>query len=141
MKSTQSLYRYAERKRIEVINYPLPETASMSIDVGNGYIGMDYTRLETEADERVHLAHELGHCTTGAFYSRYARLDIRQRHENRADKWAIRRLISQEALDDAVADGHIEIWDLADFFGVTEEFMKKTICLYVNGNIASEIYF
>lgn len=141
MKSTQSLYRYAERKRIEVINYPLPETASMSIDVGNGYIGMDYTRLETEADERVHLAHELGHCTTGAFYNRYARLDIRQRHENRADKWAIRRLISQEALDDAVADGHIELWDLPDFFGVTEEFMKKTICLYVNGNIASEIYF
>ena len=141
MKSTQSLYRYAERKRIEVINYPLPETASMSIDVGNGYIGMDYTRLEPEADERVHLAHELGHCTTGAFYNRYARLDIRQRHENRADKWAIRRLISQEALDDAVADGHIELWDLADFFGVTEEFMKKTICLYVNGNIASEIYF
>ena len=141
MKSTQSLYRYAERKRIEVINYPLPETASMSIDVGNGYIGMDYTRLETEADERVHLAHELGHCTTGAFYNRYARLDIRQRHENCADKWAIRRLISQEALDDAVADGHIELWDLADFFGVTEEFMKKTICLYVNGNIASEIYF
>ena len=141
MKSTQSLYRYAERTRIEVINYPLPETASMSIDVGNGYIGMDYTRLETEADERVHLAHELGHCTTGAFYNRYARLDIRQRHENRADKWAIRRLISQEALDDAVAEGHIELWDLADFFGVTEEFMKKTICLYVNGNIASEIYF
>lgn len=141
MKGTQSLYRYAERKRIEVINYPLPETASMSIDVGNGYIGMDYTRLETEADERVHLAHELGHCTTGAFYNRYARLDIRQRHENRADKWAIRRLISQEALDDAVAEGHIELWDLADFFGVTEEFMKKTICLYVNGNIASEIYF
>lgn len=141
MKSTQSLYRYAERKRIEIINYPLPETASMSIDVGNGYIGMDYGRLETEADERVHLAHELGHCTTGAFYNRYAQLDIRQRHENRADKWAIRRLISSESLDNAVAAGHTELWDLAEYFCVTEEFMKKAVCLYVHGNIASEIYF
>ena len=140
MKNTQSLYRYAERKQIEIVNYSLPKTASVSVDVGSGYIGLDYSRLKTEADERVHLAHELGHCATGAFYNRYAKLDLLQKHENRADKWAIRRLIPRQDLDAAVADGHTELWDLAEFFNVTEDFMQKVVCYYVHGNLAAELY-
>ena len=63
------------------------------------------------------------------------------RHENRADKWAIRRLIPVAALDDAIASGHTDLWDLADYFGVTDSFLKKTLCLYVHGNLATELYF
>ena len=141
MKSTLSLYRYAEKRDIEIIDFPLPETVSMSIDSGSGYIGIDYGKIQSETEERVHLSHELGHCATGSFYNRYAKMDIRQRHENRADKWAIRKLIPVEKLDAAVADGHTELWDLADHFGVTEDFMKKAICLYTHGNLATELYF
>ena len=68
-------------------------------------------------------------------------VDSRQRHENRADKWAIRRLIPAKGLDIAVAEGHTELWDLADYFGVTEELMRKAVCLYTHGNLATELYF
>lgn len=142
MKELKSLYRLAERRNIEIINLPLPETASMSIELQDVcYIGIDNAVLDTSAEERTHLAHELGHCITGSFYSRHTQFDIRQRHENRADKWAVRRLIPLESLDDAVAEGHTELWDLAEFFGVTEEFMKKAVCLYTHGNLAAELYF
>ena len=142
MKSILSLYRYAEKRNIEIVTFPLPETASMSIEAESGacYIGIDYSKIETETDERVHLSHELGHCVTGSFYNRYAKMDIRQKHENRADKWAIRKLIPVEKLDTAVAEGHTELWDLADYFGVTEDFIKKAVCYYVHGNLAVESY-
>ena len=50
-------------------------------------------------------------------------------------------MITEEELDEAVANGHTEIWDLADYFDVTEEFMRKAVCLYTYGNLATELYF
>ena len=87
------------------------------------------------------MGHELGHCITGSFYNIHTAVDCRQRHENRADKWAIHTLIPVDALDDAIAHGCTEIWDLAEHFGVTEDFMRKAVCYYVHGNIAAELYF
>ena len=143
MVELRSLYRLAERRRIEVYPFPLPETGSLSVqdEAGRCYIGIDSGRAFTTSQERTHLAHELGHCVTGSFYSRYTKIDSRQRHENRADKWAVRKLISRGALDDAVADGCTELWELAERFGVSEELMKKAVCYYTYGNVAAELYF
>lgn len=137
------LYCEAEQEHIAVLRYPLPQTGSLSVMLPDGtcYIGMDDGICDSGTSERVHLSHELGHCVTGAFYNIYALADLRQRHENRADKWAIQRLIPVEQLDDAIACGHTELWDLAEYFGVTESFLKKAICYYVHGNLASELYF
>lgn len=137
------LYRDATREQIDILRYPMERNGSMSVMLPGGkcFIGMDDRVLDGSVQERVHLGHELGHCVTGSFYNIYAAADVRQRHENRADKWAIRRLIPVEALDDAIACGHTELWDLADHFGVTESFLKKAICYYVHGNLATELYF
>lgn len=137
------LYRQAKQEHIDILRYPLKETGSLSIQLPGGEccIGMDDRVLDSGIQERVHLTHELGHCMTGSFYNIHAAADLRERHENRADKWAIRRLIPVEQLDDAIAAGHTDLWDLADYFGVTEAFLKKAICLYVHGNTASELYF
>lgn len=114
----------------------------MSIQGDDGdFVLMDYSLIESGANEKVHLAHELGHCATGSFYNPYTTLNNRKKHENKADKWAIEQLISAEALDAAVADGHTEIYDLAEYFGVTEDFMRKAVCWYTKGNLAVELYF
>lgn len=137
------LYTQAEAQNIPVLRHKMEKCGSMSLLLPDGscVIGMDRRVADGGAQERVHLSHELGHCLTGSFYNRYAVADLRARHENRADKWAIRRLIPVSDLDDAIASGHTELWDLADYFGVTETFLKKAICLYVHGNVASELYF
>ncbi len=143
MTKVVELYTEAQKQNIPVIRYPMPQCGSMSLMTPEGacFIGMDEQVLDGGAQERVHLSHELGHCVTGSFYNRYAVADVRQRHENRADKWAIRRLIPVSELDDAIAAGHTELWDLADYFGVTEAFLKKAICLYVHNNLATDLYF
>lgn len=139
----RALYELAEQENIEIAQFPMEENGSISFATESGrcYIGMDKGIMDGSIQERVHLAHELGHCVTGSFYNRYSNFDSRQRHENRADKWAIRQLITEDALDQAVAEGHTEVWDLAEHFGVTEQFMKKAICLYVHGNVSEELYF
>ena len=136
-----SLYQYAERRGIDVDWVPMRRATSLSVPLGDGYaIALDPWKLGTLAQETVCLAHELGHCETGSFYNRYAALDVRQQHENRADKWAIRRLVPAEELDAAMADGCDTIPALADRFGVTEPFMAKAVCWYAHGNLAVEMY-
>lgn len=138
-----ALYGIARQENIEVIQYPLQETGSLSVMLEDGAccIGMDKSVQDGSVQERVHLGHELGHCATGSFYNIHAAADCRQRHENRADKWAITHLIPVDDLDQAVAAGYTEVWELAEHFGVTEDFMRKAVCYYVHGNLAAELYF
>ena len=139
----KALYDLAEKQNIQVLSFPMPQCGSMSLmsDSGSCCIGIDDSVRDGAAQERVHLGHELGHCLTGSFYNRWSPYDTRLRHEHRADKWAIRKLVPVDSLDDAVADGCTELWALADRFGVTESFMKKAVCYYVHGNLATELYF
>lgn len=138
-----ALYDFAEQQNIEVIPFPMKENGSMSIMLEDGrcVVGMDASVRDGQVQERVHLGHELGHCATGSFYNIYAAIDFRQKHENKANKWAIQQLIPVDDLDDAVAQGCHEIWELADRFGVTEDFIRKALCYYVHGNLATELYF
>ena len=139
----QDLYDFAKEQNIEVIQYPMRRNGSMSVMSQGGacYIGMDDCVRDGGAEERVHLSHELGHCMTGSFYNVYAALDRRQKHENKADKWAVQKLVPLEELNNAAKNGYREVWELAEFFNVTYEFMQKAICYYTHGNLAVNMYF
>lgn len=143
MRPLRELYQIAETEHIPVDHFRLGKREALSImdQDGQCYIAIDPRRITGEIDERLKLAHELGHCMTGAFYNQYSKYDCRQRHENTAHKWAIRELIPQDDLDDAIASGCTTLFALADHFGVTEAFIKKAVCYYVYGNVADELYF
>ncbi|MGN1114172.1 MAG: ImmA/IrrE family metallo-endopeptidase [Oscillospiraceae bacterium] len=120
------------RENITVMNVPCSQCGSMSLmaDSGNCYIGLDSSSELSAEEMLVHKAHEVGHCVEGAFYNRYSRLDVISRHEKRADSWAIKQLIPEDKLIKAFESGLLEIWQLAEKFGVTEEFMKKACRFY-----------
>lgn len=125
------LFRIAEDSGIHVEYCRLPLNESISARGKDGdFILLDYSLLYAGIQERVHLAHELGHCLTGSFYNRYSTHDIRGRHEYRADKWAIHRLIPRAELEQAVTKGVCESWELAEHFSVTEDLIQKALTLY-----------
>lgn len=126
-----SLYDIAVRDNIDVYSFDLNDCESLSLlEDGNCYIAIDPFKIDNEADEIVKLAHELGHCMTGAFYNQYSKLDIREKHERRADKWAIKKLIPEDELKKAVKSGRESRYELAEYFNVTEDFMQKAMDYY-----------
>ena len=143
MTSLLELYQIADQAHIEVDCFEMGKREAFSLmdEDGGCYIAIDPFKLTSETDEHMKLAHELGHCITGSFYNTSATCDVRRKHENRADRWAIRRLISAEELEAAVSAGYTEICDLAEYFGVPEDFMRKAVCLYTRGNLSIELYF
>lgn len=136
-----ALYAYAEDRGIDIDWIPMQRATSLSVPLEDSYaIALDPWKMETVAQEAVCLAHELGHCETGSFYNQYAKLDVRQRHENRADKWAICHLVPEGELGAALTGGCDTLPALADHFGVTVPFMRKAVCWYAYGNVAVDDY-
>lgn len=133
------LYRLAECDSVVVAAFALSKRESLSTMDSDGqcFVAIDPTKVTSTADEKTKLAHELGHCATGAFYNVYSPRDIRQRHENRADKWAIKTLIPEDELNAAVEHGCTELWELAEFFNVSEDLMRKAVSWYKYGNLYS----
>ena len=143
MKELVELYMLAEIDNIVVDSFRLNNSEALSImdEDGSCFIAIDPIKLTGCSDEKIKLAHELGHCKTGSFYNQYSSQDIRNKHENRADKWAITTLITKEELEEAVRQGNTEVWSLAEYFDVPEDFMRMVICWYIHGTLATELYF
>ena len=142
MNDLSNLYHIADNNDITVDCFKLEKREALSVmdEDGSCFIAIDPFQVRSDQDEKLKLAHEIGHCMTSAFYNFYSDSNIRQKEENKADKWAIEHLISKEELEDAVAEGNTEIWQLAEYFNVTETFMRKAVCWYKHGNLAVDLY-
>ncbi|MBR3144415.1 MAG: ImmA/IrrE family metallo-endopeptidase [Clostridia bacterium] len=128
---TNRLYAIAEKNGITVDRFDMQKTLSASVVMDNRcYIAVD--NCLSGRKEKVSLAHEVGHCVTGSFYNMYAPLDIRKKHEKRADRWAIKKLIPRSAFKKAVKGGADNLFALSEFFEVTPDFMQKAIDYYSN---------
>lgn len=126
------LYQLADAEHIPVYSFDLPQTQSLSLmnNDGSCAVAIDPFGLNSTKDEKIRLAHELGHCVTGSFYNRYSDFDIKAKSEYKADKWAIKKLIPKDELQAAFEQGYTEPWDLAEYFNVTEEFIIKAVNYY-----------
>lgn len=125
------LMKIAKSHDIQVFGAHIPACASMSIVSDRRYyIAIDLNAAASSADLNVKAAHELGHCRTGSFYNIHSPYDVRAKHEYRADKWAVHELIPFDKYQEALRAGYTEVWQLAEFFDVTEDFIRRAIYIY-----------
>lgn len=142
MDQTLSLYNELNRAGVRFYHWDLGDGNAATIELGGTYgVFMDFDNIPTSAEERVVVAHEGGHISTGATHAVSSPYDLIAKHEYKADKWAVQRLISADALDAAVAEGCTDLHSLAEHFNVTEAFMKKAVCFHTHGNLAADLYF
>lgn len=133
IKDLNDLYQIAEEEGVIVECFKLECAEALSLMQGkNTYIAIDPFKLKSIADEKVKLAHDLGHCTQGAFYNQYSPVDIVERSEYRANKWAIKKLVPKNELEKAYAEGETTLFGLSEHFGVTEQFMRLACDFYAN---------
>lgn len=142
MEQILALYDELNSAGVRFYHWDMDEGQACTIEIDGNYgIFMDFHNIRTEAEELVAVAHEGGHVATGATHRVSSPYDLVSKHEYKADKWAIQRLIPAHALDEAVADGYTDIYALADRFNVTVPFMKKAVCFHTHGNLATNLYF
>lgn len=126
--STDELLTYAESRGHVVYYTDLQEIKAITLDDGNGCIGLSKALYGIEEKEIA--AHELGHCEYGGTYNRYSPYDISAKAERRADKWAYYRLVPPGEIRAAFNDGVIEFWELAERFDVSCRFMGEALAYY-----------
>ena len=130
MTTYKELCDIAENDNILMLSGKLHNTPSMAIcDDGDCAIIFDYSKIDSNAKLLVCTAHEVGHCETGSFYTEKS-LELRCRMENRANKWAIKKLIPKNEMEQAIIDGNEEVWQLAEYFGITEDMVKFAFWVY-----------
>lgn len=131
------LYEIARENQITIDNYIMrSERGAFSVCLdGECYIALDPFRLKSTADEKAKLAHELGHCMTGAFYTEYSGLATRRHQEIKADKWAINKTIPRAELYAAYKRGYTQPWEVADYFDVPEDFARKAMIYYRDNSL------
>ena len=137
-----ALYQKLSKAGTRFYIWDLEKDKAVTLEVDGTYgIFMDFDNITSSSEEAVVVAHEGGHASTGASHKVCSPFDLVEKHEHKAWKWAIKNYISENDLDDAVASGYTDIYSLAELFCVTEDFMKKTVCWYTHGNLATELYF
>lgn len=142
MEKIISLYNELNGAGVRFYHWNMAEDRAAIIELGGQYgVFMDFGNIHSSAEELVAVAHEGGHISTGATHRVNSPYDLVEKHEHKADKWAIRKLIPEEELKQAMASGCTELWQLAERFGVTEEFMKKAVCWYQHGTLATQLYY
>ena len=110
-----SALEYATSQDIDIDWLPLSSLDALSIEHKGQYaIVLDPNKIESSADENTKLAHELGHCLYGGFYSSTTPLYIREKHEYKANVWAAKFLVPWDELREAVRNGITEPWELAE---------------------------
>jgi Zn-dependent peptidase ImmA (M78 family) len=126
------LYQIAERKGIEVYSHKMEGGSSSVMVCGECCIAIDPCAFENSDIERVHLAHELGHCVTGSFYNPYSKLDIREKHERRANAWAFKQIVPLDEIRKCFKQGLTEPWQMEDVFDVPAWFIRQAMDYYTN---------
>lgn len=84
----------------------------------------------TSARKACILAEELGH-----YYTSVGNIldqnDINNRKQELiARKWAYEKIVPIENIQFAVSDGHTELWDMAEYLDIDEEFLRDALIHY-----------
>lgn len=121
------LYEIAESMGVAVEGFNLPKNGAVSVmtSCGNCAIGLDNSKYYSQAERTTMLAHELGHCISGAFYNEFSPFSLKSKCEKKADEWAILNCVPYTELVKAYSDGVSTVYELAEHFGVSETLIVK----------------
>lgn len=131
MTLAERLLEEARRDKITVKTEQLPDNGprALYINVGAKVIVI-LNPTETQAEMACLLSEELGHFHTAPFKTLSYETIEDAKAEARARRWAHRRILPPVRLLNALQAGIRERWELADYLGVTEEFLEETFADY-----------
>lgn len=123
----EKLLQEAEKEKIKVISWPFKE--SIKGLYYNGVIAMN-SNLATTAEKICILAEELGHYYTSCGNILDQNITGNRKQEVKARRWAIKNLIPFSSIIQAYESGCENLYEMAEYIGVTEEFLRNAFKTY-----------
>lgn len=131
MADLKDLYTLISKENITITSWDIGQFKAATIKQESEYcIYINRNIINTASEEKCVIAHEIGHCMTGATHVLSSSHDLIEKHEYKANKYAVMKLITRNQLKKAIKKGHTEVWDIAEYFGVTEDFIIKALFIY-----------
>lgn len=101
------------------------------IQIGKDFaVFMDTEQVRTVAEETELVAHEGGHIATGTTHKVCSPLDLVEKHERKANKWAVHRILPPEDIRYLIRAGYAQPWEIAEQAGRTEGFVRLALDIY-----------
>lgn len=131
MSSLSAVYQDVRQLGITLIPYSIGFTDAATLEMDGRYgIFLDFEQFETMADYTAALAHEVGHCATGATHAVRSPFELIARHEHRANRWHYERYLPFSYLKSLMEQGYTEPWQLAEVSGWPESTILAALHYY-----------
>ena len=128
------LYEIADKENIKIYDWYIEDCYGVYLNVDKiNAIALNYDEIGTYIDEKIILAEELGHYYCDATYPLECTNEtLINKQEYRAKKWSYTTLVPYNQLKIAINKGITLLWELADYFEVTNEYMQNCLDFYFN---------
>jgi hypothetical protein len=133
MTDVEEIINELSESGVDLFEMPLDKIKAASVcdDNGNRIIGVDIKKFDCSAEIKTALLHEQGHCETYSFYNEYTPKLIRSKLERRADRYvAENKITKQDIIKAHEREGLAEVWEFAEHFNVTVEYMKRLMNIH-----------
>mgnify|MGYP006925904836 CR=1 FL=1 len=128
LSALSDLYSYAQEEHIGIYAYPIEFRAAVSMRDGpRRATFFDFAKLTTTADICWAAAHENGHHHMGAYHKVDSPYQVWGQAEYRANHWAFEHYLSPAQLLEAFEAGYTEAWQIAEWFNLPEDAVKKAL--------------
>lgn len=133
MVELSAIYSEIEEQGIALFTQDIGFADAATIEINGRYgIFLDLSCFDSIPKYKAMLAHELGHCATGCTQKVSSPLDLIEKHEYKANKWAVEQYIPFDVLSAALKDGYTERWQLAEYFDMPEQFIQVALDYHIN---------
>lgn len=123
-----NFYQFCENNDVDIIPYLNAPSEGTTIRDEDYYaIFLDITKLRSIKVYNGVCLHEMGHVATGALHKVDSPYETVERSEYRANRWGFENYLRAEEFKEAFAAGYTELWQLADYFDLPEETIRKAL--------------
>lgn len=131
MVQLSQLYGELDKQQIHLYLRNIGFSQAATIEYRGKYaVFLDPACFSSLRNMKAVLAHEIGHCATGCTHRISSPIDLVERHEYKANRWAIELCLPFETLQQAMQEGFQEPWQLAEYFEMPEEFIRRALAYY-----------
>ena len=140
MTKREKLYQLASDEGVKIYNFHISATkkAMFSLDGNIAEIMLDKQNINTDFEETMLLAEEMGHYETGSAYflrdtynSKMQRIN-RLKDEYKAKSWEIEYLLPFDEIQGAIKKTGPDLYQISDFLNLPIYFLQKAIDFYLS---------